>query len=203
MDETKEMKNSPKLTVEATAAPEKAEVPETPLEAKETMKAAGRKSAAKAVVDADAKEAKDVKDAKEEPAQEVKSGGEGPTLKDVIREQAIEDEAPMSKNFTLGKILGGDILTTQTMRRQIWLFLLITFFVVLYISNRYSCQQDLIEIDKLQKELQDAKYKALSTSSQLTEKSRESRVLELLQANNDSLLKIPSQPAYIIQIPEE
>jgi hypothetical protein len=133
----------------------------------------------------------------------VKSGGEGPTLKDVIREQAIEDEAPMSKNFTLGKILGGDILTTQTMRRQIWLFLLITFFVVLYISNRYSCQQDLIEIDKLQKELQDAKYKALSTSSQLTEKSRESRVLELLQANNDSLLKIPSQPAYIIQIPEE
>lgn len=200
MDETKEMKNSPKLTVEATAAPEKAEVAEKPLEAKETVKAAGRKSAAKAIVDADAK---DAKDAKEEPAQEVKSGGEGPTLKDVIREQAIEDEAPMSKNFTLGKILGGDILTTQTMRRQIWLFLLITFFVVLYISNRYSCQQDLIEIDKLQKELQDAKYKALSTSSQLTEKSRESRVLELLQANNDSLLKIPSQPAYIIQIPEE
>ena len=200
MDETKEMKNSPKLTVEETAAPEKAEVAEKPLEAKETVKTAGRKSAAKAVVDADAKEAKD---AKEEPAQEVKSGGEGPTLKDVIREQAIEDEAPMSKNFTLGKILGGDILTTQTMRRQIWLFLLITFFVVLYISNRYSCQQDLIEIDKLQKELQDAKYKALSTSSQLTEKSRESRVLELLQANNDSLLKIPSQPAYIIQIPEE
>lgn len=200
MDETKEMKNSPKLTVEETGAPEKAEVAETPLEAKETVKAAGRKSAAKAVVDADAKEAKD---AKEEPAQEVKSGGEGPTLKDVIREQAIEDEAPMSKNFTLGKILGGDILTTQTMRRQIWLFLLITFFVVLYISNRYSCQQDLIEIDKLQKELQAAKYKALSTSSQLTEKSRESRVLELLQANNDSLLKIPSQPAYIIQIPEE
>ena len=200
MDETKEMKNSPKLTVEETAAPEKAEVAEKPLEAKETVKAAGRKSAAKAVVDADAKEAKD---AKEEPAQEVKSGGEGPTLKDVIREQAIEDEAPMSKNFTLGKILGGDILTTQTMRRQIWLFLLITFFVVLYISNRYSCQQDLIEIDKLQKELQAAKYKALSTSSQLTEKSRESRVLELLQANNDSLLKIPSQPAYIIQIPEE
>lgn len=200
MDETKEMKNSPKLTVEETGAPEKAEVAEQSLEAKETVKAAGRKSAAKAVVDADAREAKD---AKEEPAKEVKSGGEGPTLKDVIREQAIEDEAPMSKNFTLGKILGGDILTTQTMRRQIWLFLLITFFVVLYISNRYSCQQDLIEIDKLQKELQAAKYKALSTSSQLTEKSRESRVLELLQANNDSLLKIPSQPAYIIQIPEE
>ena len=125
-----------------------------------------------------------------------------PSLKEVIKEQAIEDEAPMSKNFTLRKILGGDILTTQAMRRQIWLFLLITFFVIIYISNRYSCQQDLIKIDRLQKELKDARYKALSSSSQLTEKSRESRVLELLQSNKDSVLKIPSQPPYIIQIPE-
>ena len=49
-----------------------------------------------------------------------------------------------------------------------------------------------------------AEYSAdIERLSNLTEKSRESRVLELLQANNDSLLKIPSQPAYIIQIPEE
>ena len=127
---------------------------------------------------------------------------EAPTLKEVIREQAIEDEAPMSKTFTLKKILGGDILTTQAMRRQIWLFLLITFFVIIYISNRYSCQQDLIEIDRLQKELKDAKYKALASSSQLTEKTRESRVLELLQNNKDSILKIPQQPPYIIHVPE-
>lgn len=198
MDETKEMKNNPKPTAADVAAPENAEQTQKQQpEEKTTVKAAGMKPAAKEVVDTDTEKASG------ERAQEVKGGGEGPTLKDVIREQAIEDEAPMSKNFTLGKILGGDILTTQTMRRQIWLFLLITFFVVLYISNRYNCQQDLIEIDKLQKELQAAKYKALSTSSQLTEKSRESRVLELLQANNDSLLKIPSQPAYIIQIPDE
>lgn len=125
-----------------------------------------------------------------------------PSLQEIIREQATEDEAPMSKSFTLRKILGGDILTTQVMRRQIWLFLLITFFVIIYISNRYSCQQNLIEIDKLQKELKDAKYKALSSSSQLTEKTRESRVLELLQVNKDSVLKIPSQPPYVIQVQE-
>ena len=76
---------------------------------------------------------------------------ESPSLKEVIREQAIEDEAPQSKTFTLRKILGGDILTTQTVRRQVWLLLLITLFVIIYISNRYSCQQDLIMIDKLQK----------------------------------------------------
>ena len=127
---------------------------------------------------------------------------ESPSLKEVILEQAIEDEAPLSKTFTLRKILGGDILTTQAVRRQVWLLLLITLFVIIYISNRYSCQQDLIMIDKLQKELKDAKYKALSSSSQLTEKTRESKVLEILQNNKDSVLKIPNQPPYVIQIVE-
>lgn len=127
---------------------------------------------------------------------------EAPSLKEVIREQATEDEAPLSKTFTLKKILGGDILTTQAVRRQIWLFLLITFFVIIYISNRYSCQQDLITIDRLQKELKDAKHKALSSSSQLTEKSRESRVLEVLQSNKDSVLKIPTQPPFVIRVEE-
>lgn len=128
---------------------------------------------------------------------------EGPTLKEIIQEQAREEEAPSSKNFTLKKILGGDILTTSTIRKQIWIFLLITFFTIIYISNRYSVQQNLIEIDRLQKELQDARYKALSTSSQLTERSRESNVLELLKNNKDSVLKIANQPPYIITVPEK
>ena len=122
---------------------------------------------------------------------------------EVIKEQAREEEAPLSRNFTLRKILGGDILTTSTVRKQIWIFLLITFFTIIYISNRYSVQQNLIEIDKLQKELKDARYKALSSSSQLTEKSRESNVLDMLKNNQDSVLKIANQPPYIIQVPNK
>ena len=99
--------------------------------------------------------------------------------------------------------MGGDILTTQTMRNQIGVFLLITLFLIFYIANRYSVQKDLIEIDRLQDELQDTKYKALSSSSQLTEKSRESHVLELLKNNKDSVLKIATQPPYIINVPGE
>ena len=59
--------------------------------------------------------------------------------------------------------------------------MLIVFFIIIYISNRYSVQKDLIEIDRLQKELSDAKYRSLSSSSQLTERSRESHVLEILK----------------------
>lgn len=129
--------------------------------------------------------------------------GEGLSLKEVIQEQAIEGEAPLSRTLSLRKILGGDILNTAIIRRQIWLFVLIAFFMLLYISNRYSCQQDIIEIDHLQTQLQDAKYKALSSNSQLTEKSRESNVLNELKNNKDSVLKIASQPPYIINVPEE
>lgn len=125
------------------------------------------------------------------------------SLKAVIVKQAIEEEETGSASFTLRKILGGDILTAQIIRRQIWLFILIVCFVIVYISNRYSIQKDLIELDRLQKELQDTKYKALSTSSQITEKSRESNVLEMLKNCKDSTLHIATQPPYIINVPEE
>lgn len=124
------------------------------------------------------------------------------SFKEAIAKQAIEDEAPLSSSFTLRKILGGDILTAQVIRRQIWLIVLVVFFIIIYISNRYSIQQDMIEIDQLQEELQNAKYKALSSSSQITERSRESNVLKMLQNNKDSVLHIATQPPYIINVPE-
>lgn len=135
------------------------------------------------------------KDAESEPTVEG-------SLKEAIAKQATEEESPLSASYTLRKILGGDILTAQVIRRQIWLIVLIVGFTVIYISNRYNIQQDLIEIDKLQNELQDAKYKALSSSSQITEKSRESNVLNMLKNNKDSVLHIATQPPYIINVPE-
>lgn len=138
------------------------------------------------------------------PQQREESDAEAlESLKKVLAKQATEDEAPQSSSFTLRKILGGDILTAQIIRRQLWLVMLIVVFVIIYISNRYNVQQDLIEIDKLQVKLQDAKFKALSSSSAITENSRESNVLDMLKSNKDSTLRIPTQPPYIINVPEE
>lgn len=123
------------------------------------------------------------------------------SLKTIIREQVIEDELPLTKNLTLKKILGGDILNADIIRRQIWVILLAAMFVVVYISNRYKCQQNLILIDNLNAQLKDAKYRALSSSSDLTQQTRESKVLEQLRATNDSTLHIPTQPPYIIKVP--
>ncbi len=124
------------------------------------------------------------------------------TLKETMARQAIEGEAPQSFNFSLRKILGGDFLTARFIRSQIWLIVLLVIFIVVYISNRYNIQQDMIQIDALQQVLQDKKYKALSGRSQITEKSRESNVLKILQTNKDSMLHHATQPPYIIKVPE-
>ena len=125
------------------------------------------------------------------------------SLRAIIREQTTEDEMPLTKNITLRKILGGDILSADIIRKQIWLILIIVLFIVVYISNRYKCQQDLILIDNLTEQLKDAKYRALSSSSDLTQQTRESKVLERLHNDKDSTLLIPTQPPYIITIPNQ
>ena len=127
------------------------------------------------------------------------------TLKEtiqVIKETATEEDVRPTGQLTLRSILGGDLLSTQLVRSQIGLFLLIVAFTIVYVAFRYQCQQDMIQIDKLEGELKHAKYKALSSSSTLTAKSRESHILELLKQNQDSLLHQADQPPYIIEIPE-
>lgn len=139
----------------------------------------------------------------QEEEREKEEEAEVKILKAAIAEQAREDEQPQSSNFTLRKILGGDILSAHLLRNNIWLILVIVGFTIIYISNRYSVQKYLIEIDKLNTELEDAKYRALSSSSQLTEKSRESHILELLKNRKDSVLKMSDRPPYIINVPEK
>ena len=120
----------------------------------------------------------------------------------MIKEQAREEDPKLTPTLTLRTILGGDFLTADMVRRQIWLFVLMVIFTIFYVAFRYQCQQDMIAIDKLEKEVLDAKYRALSCSSTLTEKCRESHVLEALKQNRDSLLHVPDQPPYIIYIEE-
>ncbi len=177
-------------------------IPNTEMSEKTTNRAAGRtdSSTEKAAL----KGPSGVKTEPKTAATPTDMGAaEKPTLKEIILEQATEDEAPLNPSRTLRKILGGDILNTSTIRRQIWLFMLITLFLFVYISNRYSCQKHLIEIDQLTKELQDVKYKSLSSNSQFTEKSRESNVLRLLRNNKDTTLRMADQPPYMVNVPEE
>ena len=136
----------------------------------------------------------------EEEAAEIKEQAKK-TIQ-MIKEKAKEEDPKPNSAMTLRTILGGDFLTAEMVRRQIWLFVLMVIFCIVYVAIRYQCQQDMIAIDKLEKQLLDAKYKALSSSSNLTEKCRESHVLDALKQNRDSLLHVSDQPPYIINVPE-
>lgn len=122
---------------------------------------------------------------------------------EMLKNSVSEEDSKPTAQLSLKMILGGDILNAQFVRRQLWLIVIVVVFVIIYVASRYQCQQDMIKIANMELELKDAKYRALSISSKLTERSRESHVLKLLKENNDSLLKASDQPPYIINVPEK
>ena len=111
---------------------------------------------------------------------------------EVVNKKAEEDKK--KKRTSLKSILGGDILATDFFRRQTKLLVLIMF----YIHNRYASQQQQIEIDRLKKELTDIKYDALTRSSELMEKSRQSRIEDYI-SSKESDLQTSTNPPYLIK----
>ncbi|MCR5679664.1 MAG: hypothetical protein K6G08_05585 [Prevotella sp.] len=110
------------------------------------------------------------------------------------------DEAP-SSGLRLRDIVGGDYLWLLA-RNQIWLIVLIVVITTAYIAVRYQCQQDAIDISMLEKQLDDAKNTALSSTSNLTKQSRQSNIQKMMRLQGDTTI-LPSQhPAYIVEVPE-
>lgn len=139
--------------------------------------------------------------ATEQPSEEAERVAEA--IRQAIEEQAREDENPHSTNYTLRQIIGGEMLQTGVMRKNVGLMAVVGLFLFVSVTNRYSVQEKLKEINRLEAKLKDAKYRALSTGSKYTEKTRLSFVLQALRNSKDSILKIPDQPPYKIQVPEE
>lgn len=99
--------------------------------------------------------------------------------------------------ITWKSVLGGELLV-RFMQRHTKMLVLIVIFIILYIDNRYSSQQELIEIDRLKKELTDIKYDALTISSELTERSRQSRIEEYISSEGMTL-ETATTPPYLIK----
>lgn len=98
------------------------------------------------------------------------------------------------KRFSLLYILGGGILKEDFIvkhTRMIVLLVILTFF---FIGNRYSCMQKLKEIDRLQQQLRDIRFEALSISSELTGQSRQSQIEALVEEYGIELEGAKSPP---------
>ena len=112
--------------------------------------------------------------------------------------QKKQKENASPKHMSIRSILGGDILANDFFKRQTSLLILIMILTILYIDNRYTSQQELIEIDRLKKELTDIKYDALTRSSELMEKSRQSRIEEYISTEESHLVTATNRP-YLIK----
>lgn len=93
------------------------------------------------------------------------------------------------KEFTdLGKtslheMIAGNFLKREFLMRQVGLFLLIFTLFFVYVGNRYVCQQKIVEIDRLQKQLVDVKLDALTRTSDLMLISRQSQVKKMIKTH--------------------
>ena len=128
------------------------------------------------------------------------AGSELTTFEKMKRQASEGDEAPTA-SMRFRDILGGDYLWAAV-RHHIWLIMLIVFIVTAYVAVRYQCQQDAIDISQLEKDLVDAKFQSLSSSSNLTRICRQSSIEQLLRQFNDSTLVESDRPPFIIEVPE-
>ena len=130
--------------------------------------------------------------------EEKKGKGKRRGSSKILHEIASDSDMPRS-NMSLLKILGGDILQSEWLRRQIPLLVMLMVLVIIYIGNRYASQQEMIEIDDLKQQLTDVKYDALTRSSELLERTRRSKIEQYLKNSNDSALKTAIMPPYVIE----
>ena len=115
----------------------------------------------------------------------------------------VQPDNDQQKDTKLGglflqSILGGDFLTNPFIRRQGKLIVLIMIFVIFYISNRYTVQQQMKDIQNKEDTLQDIKYNALTSSSELLELTRQSRIEDYITTQN-SKLQTSTNPPYLIK----
>lgn len=103
-------------------------------------------------------------------------------------------DAKKKKRISLMYILGGGILKEDFVIKHTKMIVLIVILLFFYISNRYTCVIKLREIDRLQEQLKDVKFEALSVSAQLTGNTRPSQVEELVKQQGLDLEKAKTPP---------
>lgn len=122
-----------------------------------------------------------------------------PSPLQALRDLTSEEDEPSSshKPLTLGALLGGDILGGGWFRRQFGYIVMLVFMAMVYVSSRYAYQQRMLDNRMLTDTLLDRRYKALTRSSELKEKTRRSFIEESLA---DTTIQTAKTPSYHLKV---
>ncbi|MDR1200507.1 MAG: hypothetical protein LBL58_02605 [Tannerellaceae bacterium] len=96
-------------------------------------------------------------------------------------------------------IVGGGILKEDFILRHTKMIVLVVVLIFFFIGNRYTCMQKLREIDRLQQQLRDLRYEALSISSELTGNSRQSQIESLVEQQGLELEGAKNPPYELVK----
>ena len=119
-----------------------------------------------------------------------------------LKQEAHEGDERPAGSLRLRDILGGEYLISLV-RNQLGLIVMIAFITTAYVAYRYQCQQDTIDINQLENEVIDAKYRALASASTLTELCRQTNILNVLRTTGDTLLQPSQRPPFNVFVPEQ
>lgn len=106
----------------------------------------------------------------------------------------MEQEKKKKKRLSLFYILGGGVLKEDFIVKHTKMIVLIVVLIFFFIGNRYTCMQKLREIDRLQQQLRDVRFEALSISSELTSNSRQSQIERLIEEQGIELETAKNPP---------
>ena len=95
-------------------------------------------------------------------------------------------------------VFGGNILTEKFIVNNMRFFVALLIIIFVFISLRYTYLNKMSEIERLQRELKDAKYESLTISSSLTEASRQTEIEKLIERYGLEI-KISNEPIYYIK----
>src|SRR5690554_88532 len=95
-------------------------------------------------------------------------------------------------------VFGGSVLTENFFLRNMRFILVLVVVIILFISHRYTMLQGMSDVERLQRELKDVKYEALTISSSLTEASRQGEIERRVEEAGLEL-KVSNEPVYFIE----
>lgn len=133
--------------------------------------------------------------AEEEPREE---SSKAKLLNSLVNDED-EDEEKVRDIKHWKDIMHAMSIDGQWFKHQMGVIFMIVAGIILYITFRYQAQQEMIEEDMLRKELLDWKYRSMTRNSELTLKTRQSQLEDMLKAHGDSTLKPSNTPPFTLE----
>jgi hypothetical protein len=114
-----------------------------------------------------------------------------------------QERKELKRIGSLKGLLGGSLLTKESVVRQLPYILFLTLLAFIYIGNRYHAEKLVRRNSKLQDEVKELRAQAITTSAELMRLSQQSQVIKLIKKKNLGLRESVTPPRKIVVQNEE